>query len=152
MPLLRLKTDFCQESDPGQVRPRLAKADQEPQDHLDWPSAFLQRMTMSRDFFFHICPLGMENERDQLTKEPLLYIWCKSLRSRHRPLTTTCLCHTRNILTFGSRICFYSQEDSRPPVADIGFLWRRNCTSRHLELDSLQSALILKRPLPTTSG
>ena len=48
-----LKTDLCQESDPGQVRPRSAKADQEPQDHLDWPSAFAQRvLTLSRDFIF----------------------------------------------------------------------------------------------------
>ena len=53
LPLLRLKTDFCQESDPGQVRPRSAKADQEPQNHLDRPSAFVQRvLTLSRDFLF----------------------------------------------------------------------------------------------------
>ena len=51
LPLLRLKTDFCQESDPGRFRPRSVKADQEPQDHLDRPSAFVQRvLTLSRDF------------------------------------------------------------------------------------------------------
>ena len=51
LPLLRFRTDVCQESDPGQVRPRSAKADQEPQDHLDRPSAFVQRvLTLSRDF------------------------------------------------------------------------------------------------------
>ena len=45
--LIRLKTDFFQES----ARPRMAKADQEPQDHLDRPSAFVKRvLTLSRDF------------------------------------------------------------------------------------------------------
>ena len=48
---------------------------------------------------FYICHSARENERDQLSKEPLRHIWCKTLRSRHRPLTTTGLCHTRNILT-----------------------------------------------------
>ena len=46
---------------------------------------------------------------------------------------------------------FSSQEDFQPPLwQTFGFFSRRNCTSIDLELDSFQSAFILKRLLPTT--
>ena len=90
-------------------RPRSAKADQEPQDHLDRPSAFVQSvLTLSRDFLFtsalwpgktrginysrSLCSIFGANHYD-----PGIGRW-----------PPRAFAIRGNILTFGSRIWFFS--------------------------------------------
>ena len=56
-------------------------------------------------------------------------LWCKSLRSRHRPLTTTGLCHTREYHPLFPPLHRPSATNSRHPVFTHGNLG-------HMFLDS----------------
>ena len=104
-------------------RPRSAKADQEPQDHLDWPSAFVQRvLTMSRESLF-TSALWPGKTRGINYSRSLCFIFGANHYDpgigRWPPRAFVIRGISSHLVAeFG----FYSQEYSRRPVADIWFL------------------------------